>query len=547
MTASVTPGVTARRAADRAMTRRDPSAAVTGTGQDPVAAALAAVFAEAAAPGGARLPAEQVLSRWFRQRPGLGRRDRGQIADGVYHLLRHRRLHEALARHRGLADAGGPVALVAVARSLAAQAGGGRPALGDPGKPVPGGPRAGRGPAAGAEAWATAPAALIARVEAETGPLGPAERFSLPDWLWSRFVAQYGPDRAAAIAEALLTAAPTDLRVNLLRAKVGSVRDALAQAGLPTDLIEGLPHGLRIEGRAPLETLAAFQAGDFERQDAGSQRIVAFAAPRRGQTVIDFCAGAGGKTLAMASMMRNHGRILAFDPSDARLERLRARCTRAGVRIATTYRISGEDDPGLERFRERGDLVLVDAPCSGTGTLRRDPGLKWLLRPKDIDAHAARQRSILAAAASLVAPGGRLVYATCSLLEAENEAVMAAFDRAGGAGRLQWAEPAPCEGQPAMAEGLPALSEGPRAIAGQESPTGSDGAGRPSASHPTPVVSCDAKPLDGAVVPIVGSGVYSGPEEAKWTPDRDKSDGFYVAKRAPLVPAHYNSEISRRD
>lgn len=497
------------------MARRPPPAARTrpgagiDTGQDPVAAALAAILGEAPSPGAALVPAEQILAGWFRQRPGLGRRDRGQIADGVYHLLRHRRLYEALARERGLADPGSPATLAAVARSLVDR----------PDRFLRPGVVEGKVPSSQGEIGLPAPAALIARVEAETGPLPPAERFSLPDWLWARFLSQYGPARAAAIAEALLGSAPTDIRVNLLRTKVAAVRDALALAGLQVAAIDDLPQGLRVEGRAPLETLAAFQAGGFERQDAGSQRIVAFAGPRRGQTVIDFCAGAGGKTLALASAMRNHGRILAFDPSDARLERLRQRCVRAGVGIATTYRIGDETDPGLERFRERGDLVLVDAPCSGTGTLRRDPGLKWLLRPGDIEAHAARQRAILAAAAALVAPGGRLVYATCSLLAEENEAVMSAFDRDGGAGRLQWVAPAPSEGE---------IVPGP------------DPVRRPSDGQPAPGVSCDAKPLDGSVVPIIGSGVYSAPEEAKWTPDRDKSDGFYAAKRAPLVPAHYN-------
>ena len=457
-----------------------------------MAAAFAAVIKETV-DSDTRQPAEQVLSGWFRQRPGLGRRDRGRIADGVYHLLRHRRLFEALARHRGRDEPASPAVLAEVARSPGRGAGLAND-LAFPAFP--------------------APAALIAAVQAETGPLPPAVRFSLPDWLWSRFEVQYGAVRAAAIAEALLDTAPTDIRVNLIRSKVAAVRAALEQAGLEATPIADLPQGLRMEGRAPLETLASFQAGAFERQDAGSQRIAAFAGARRGQTVIDFCAGAGGKTLALASAMRNQGRILAFDPSDARLERLRQRCSRAGVTIVTTYRIRDENDPGLERFRERGDLVLVDAPCSGTGTLRRDPGLKWQLRAEDIDAHAERQRAILAAAATLVAPGGRLVYATCSLLAEENEAVMAAFDREGGAGRLQWSMPAPS--------------------------SGGEAAARPAPGRPEPGLSCNAKPFDGSVVPIVGSGVYSASEEAKWTPDRDKSDGFYAAWRAPLVPAHYN-------
>ena len=436
---------------------------------------------------------------WFRDHPKLGRRDRTRIADGVYHLLRHRRLYTVLARHRGLADPDGPAALVAAAITVGSAGAGDS----DDGEPA-----ANRGPMTAA--------ILIAAVEAEVGSLTAAERLSLPDWLWAEWLAQYGPERAGAIGLALLEPAATDLRVNLIKARVPEVREALAQAGLVAAPIEGLPQGLRLDGRAPLETLAAFQQGAFERQDAGSQRIVAFAAPRRGQTVIDFCAGAGGKTLAMDSAMRNSGRILAFDPSDARLGRLRERCARAGASKVTTYRIDGEQDPGLARFRERGDLVLVDAPCSGTGTLRRDPGLKWLLRPGDIERHTRQQRSILAAAATLVAPGGCLVYATCSLLDAENGAVMAEFDREGGHGRLQWTAMAPSDAAPGRSEPETAGAAGP---------------------DPD---SRDAKPSGSPVGPIVGSSVYSGADEAKWTPDRDKSDGFYAAKRTALVPAHYN-------
>lgn len=491
-------------------------------------AAAFAVVIEEAADSDTRRPAEQVLSGWFRQRPGLGRRDRGRIADGVYHLLRHRRLFEALARHRGLDEPASPAALAAVARTAGPGTGPTDGTVFPTDPAVQGDTAFQRDPAFQRDRIFPSPAALIARVQAETGSLPAPVRFSLPDWLWSRFEAQYGAVRAAAIAEALLDTAPTDIRVNLIRSKVATVRAALDQAGLKATPIADLPQGLRMEGRAPLETLASFQAGAFERQDAGSQRIVAFAGARRGQTVIDFCAGAGGKTLALASAMRNHGRILAFDRSDARLERLRQRCSRAGVTMVTTYRIRDENDEGLERFHERGDLVLVDAPCSGTGTLRRDPGLKWQLRAADIDTHAERQRAILAAAAALVAPGGRLVYATCSLLAEENEAVMAAFDRDGGAGRLQWPGPAPfVEG------GVAALESEAAAPAG-------DTAARTMAGRHEPGLSCNANPPDGTVVPIVGSSVYSTSEEAKWTPDRDKSDGFYAAWRAPLARACYN-------
>ncbi len=460
-------------------------------------ASSAPLAVSSAASSNSRQPVEQRLARWFRDRPKLGRRDRTRIADGVYHLLRHRRLYAVLARYRGLAEPEGPAALVKTAQTVGPAIG---DALADPGR-------------VDAEK-------LIAAIEAETGALLPAERYSLPDWLWAEWLAQYGAGRAAAIGLALLAPAPTDLRVNLIRARVPAVREALAEAGLLASPIDGLPQGLRLAGRAPLETLAAFQQGAFERQDAGSQRIVSFAAPKRGQTVIDFCAGAGGKTLALASAMRNSGRILAFDPSDARLTRLRERCARAGASRVSTYRIENEHDAGLARFQARGDLVLVDAPCSGTGTLRRDPGLKWLLHPGDIAGFAARQRAILAAAARLVAPGGRLVYATCSLLDAENEAVMADFDRQGVLGRLQCVSKSPSE-----------------AARGRSKPAADDDSDPGAASLEA---GAGGSPIGSPVSPNIGSGVYSEVDEAKWTPDRDKSDGFYAAKRTALVPAHYN-------
>lgn len=438
------------------------STSAPGRGEaDPaiVAEALAAVDP---APG--TDPVEQRLAQWFRARPRLGRRERQNLSDVLYRVLRHRRLYEALARSRALsaAGAGPPAGPVPDPRTLARLA---------------------------IERADTDPAALIAAVEAETGPLPPAWRLSLPDWLWQRLVADEGEERALAIGLGSLAIAPTDLRVNGLRARPDAARAALAAAGIVARPIAGLPLGLRIDGRVALESLPAFRAGAFERQDAGSQRIVAIAAPRRGQTVVDFCAGAGGKTLAMAAAMRNQGRILAFDRSDARLERLRERCRRAGVTIVTTMRIDDEHDARLDRYRERADLVLVDAPCSGTGTLRRDPGRKWQLQPDGLPEQADRQFSILCAASRLVGRGGRLVYATCSVLRQENEDVIGRFDAAATESALQ-------------------------------SP-------RPTSSYPGGPVS----PPVPSRPPFIGSWSAGDPDGVRWTPDRDESDGFYVAVR----------------
>ncbi len=409
-------------------------------------------------------PDDQRLAHWFRARPRLGRRDRLAIADVVFRLLRHRRLYEALARRHGGATPADRQLLARLAVDYD-----------DPD-----------------------PQALIARVETETGALPPAERLSLPDWLWACLVRDEGQDRAFALALGSLQAAPTDIRVNVLKARPEAVQRLLGEAGIDAQPIAGLPQALRIDRRVALELLPAFRDGAFERQDAGSQRICAFAAPRRGQIVVDFCAGAGGKTLAMAALMRNQGRILAFDRSAARLERLRERCRRAGVTIVVPLRIDDEGDPRLVRYRDRADLVLVDAPCSGTGTLRRDPGRKWRLQEHDISHYARRQSSIVAAAARLVRPGGRLVYASCSLLRCENEAVMATFDAEYGRQGLQIAQIAPSSNK--------------------------ERATSPVVLH----------------APPIGAGVYVGAKEAKWTPDRDGTDGFFVGVRTRLVADHYN-------
>ena len=200
-----------------------------------------------------------------------------------------------------------------------------------------------------------------------------------------------------------------------------------------------MPTGLRISGHPGLEQLDLFQQGWFEIQDAGSQRIADACGARRGQLVIDFCAGGGGKALAIAARMRNLGKVLAFDTVEERLARLQPRAARAGVGIIETMRIGGLEDPRLGRYRSRADVVLVDVPCSGTGTLRRSPDAKWRLTPRRMQAHVEEQQAILRAASGLVKPGGVLVYATCSLLREENEAQVERFD--GGAWGLRRFDP----------------------------------------------------------------------------------------------------------
>ncbi|MEZ5657227.1 MAG: RsmB/NOP family class I SAM-dependent RNA methyltransferase [Burkholderiaceae bacterium] len=346
-------------------------------------------------------PADRAMHGFFRVHTSAGRRDRQRLADHAYAVLRERRLFAHLA-----ATGPGPLER---RLALLAEASGAVPAWLKPNEAE--------------QAWL----ARLAHVERASLPW--AVRASLPDWLAERLQRQC-PEASVrqALGDVMLTPAGLDLRVNLIKAQPAQVREALQAAGIRTmdtlaPGLAGLDTLIRVAGRPNLSALPAFEQGWFEVQDAGSQWIVRACAPRRGQTVVDLCAGAGGKTLALAAQMRSSGQIYACDISARRLQAMRPRLARSGATNIQPMRIDDEHDARLKRLRGRADLVLVDAPCAGTGTLRRNPDLKWRYNEADLQRLAAQQRSILAAAAELVAPGGRLVYATCSLLFEENEAV----------------------------------------------------------------------------------------------------------------------------
>ena len=327
------------------------------------AAQAARLFATPSPAWGKAAPADQQLGAWLRRHPSLGARDRRWLSDRVYDVLRHGRAYESFLEEGGRADSDG-------------QASTDRERL-------PGLMRLSEALRTHAE-----PEAAAYRQWLEQQP--PAVRFSLPDWLWEGLAATHG-------------------------------EQAEADGAGGTESLGSL----RVTGRPALTRLPLFENGWFELQDAGSQAIAECGAARRGERVIDFCAGAGGKTLALAARMRNQGQVLAFDTDEARLSRLGPRLKRAGVDIVTQMRLKDSHDARLTRYQGWADLVLVDAPCSGSGTLRRHPDLKWRLQPQEVAHYRQLQRQIMAAAVRLLRPGGRLVYATCSLLADENEAQMA--------------------------------------------------------------------------------------------------------------------------
>ena len=254
-------------------------------------------------------------------------------------------------------------------------------------------------------------------------------RHNMPEWLVEPLKAQVG-EGFWPLVERLNGGAPLDLRVNTFTDKRADVQHELKLAGIKAVDTPFSLWGLRIEGKPALSGLDAFARGAIEVQDEGSQLLALLLDAKRGEMVVDFCAGAGGKTLAIGAAMRSTGRLYAFDTSAHRLESLKPRLARSKLSNVHPSAIAHERDDRVKRLSGKIDRVLVDAPCSGLGTLRRNPDLKWRQSPKAVQELTEKQTSILASAARLVKSGGRLVYATCSVLPEENEAIAQAFSAA---------------------------------------------------------------------------------------------------------------------
>jgi len=347
-------------------------------------------------------PADGVVSAYFRKNKGLGQRERHTLAETTYTVLRQRLLLQHLAQ-----SGSGPME-----RRLALLAWqGNRDALHKALSPQE-------------HQWLEQVRTI------EVAKLAPKLRHNMPDWLAQPLMERLGEEQFWALAASMNEGAPLDLRANLLKAKREEVQATLKAAGIDAEPTPYSPWGLRVPGKPALNKLEVFTSGAVEVQDEGSQLLALLLEAKRGEMVVDFCAGAGGKTLAIGAAMRNTGRLYAFDVSGHRLESLKPRLARSGLSNVYPAQIAHERDDRIKRLSGKIDRVLVDAPCSGLGTLRRNPDLKWRQSPQAIDELRVKQMAILESAARLLKPGGRLVYATCSLLEAENERIAEAFSAA---------------------------------------------------------------------------------------------------------------------
>jgi len=348
----------------------------------------------------ARAPADAQLRQFFRDNPKLGARDRALVADTVYAALRRRRLLERVTPKATPRE----IALATLVKLQGLSLGQIESSLRD-----------------GERAW-------LAALKAEDLDDQPLEvRADLPDWVVERLRKAMSDDEILALGRSLQQPAPLDLRVNTLKAPREGVLDRLDHDRIAAQPTRYSPIGVRLREKPALNRHPMFLDGAVEVQDEGSQLLGMLVEPRRGEMVVDFCAGAGGKTLQMGAAMSSSGRIYAFDVSEKRLDHLAPRLKRSALSNVFPQRIANENDAKVKRLRGKIDRVLVDAPCTGLGTLRRNPDLKFRQTEESLAELNAKQRVILGAAAALVKPGGRLVYGTCSLLREENEAIVEEF------------------------------------------------------------------------------------------------------------------------
>ncbi len=368
-------------------------------------------------------PADSLIDTFFRSHKYLGSNDRRFIAEHTYNFLRHFRRLQYIVQ-RSMHDFDGNVSeedgmYVMLCVLLLPEYTDQAPLI-----------DAVKQKLTGEQLTAFLPK-LIPRLKSETPyPDVFTERlsvqYSYPEWMIRRFIADHGEEEAERLCAGLNTPAPLTLRVNTLKTTVEECRVKLLSAGIETTPTLLSPFGLKVSKRINIFSLDIFRQGWFEVQDEGSQILPLLVDPKPAFKLLDACAGAGGKTLEFSALMKNRGEIVAADINSYRLEELRKRYRRAGadnIRIRAVENLADLQKEYTEYF----DVVFVDAPCSGLGTIRRNPGLKWKVTEQTIDEVSEKQQSILISVSPLLKPGGILVYATCTVLRQENESQIDSF------------------------------------------------------------------------------------------------------------------------
>ena len=345
-------------------------------------------------------PADAIIRRFFRDNAILGVQDRAFIAEVVFGILRHRFFLESLAH---------PVTPRALVLAYLVKYHGLNLREFD------------TFISESEKKWLTEIKAI------KIDELSLSIRAELPDWLIEKLKINLSDEQILTLGLALQKTAPLDLRVNTLLAKRDEVIAILQEEGIDAQITPYSPCGIRLAGKPMINRHELFLSGKIEVQDEGSQLLGYLLGPKRGEMVVDFCAGAGGKALLLGALMNSKGRLYAFDVSEKRLNNLIPRFKRSGLSNLHIQRINDENDSKVKRLSGKIDRVLVDAPCSGIGTLRRNPDLKWRQSSQSIEELKTKQSAILVAAAKLLKPGGRLVYATCSFLDEENQDIISNF------------------------------------------------------------------------------------------------------------------------
>jgi 16S rRNA (cytosine967-C5)-methyltransferase len=347
-------------------------------------------------------PADAELSAFFRDHKKLGPHDRAFVAEAVFGVLRRYRYLSVVV------PAANPRTLV-IAWLIKARG------------------------MSGATLEQFAKPELIGHIRnAKTDDLPLGVAADLPDWVIEKLQLSMSEADILALGRALQQQAPLDVRVNVHKANRDAVLAQLRAEGLAVEATPYSPWGLRFKDHPAINRHPLFVDGSLEVQDEGSQLLALLLGARRGEMVCDFCAGAGGKTLAIGAMMASSGRLYAFDVAEKRLAKMKPRLARSGLSNVMPQLLASENDTRVKRLAGKLDRVLVDAPCSGLGTVRRNPDLKFRQTPESVVQLTQKQAAILRAASRLLKPGGRLVYATCSLLPEENEAIVEALLAGGG-------------------------------------------------------------------------------------------------------------------